>query len=178
MMAAAHPLAHVNAALNAFAGVLLVLGYIQIRKGREDAHRRFMVAAFCVSALFLVSYVTHHVQVGSVPFTHAGIARMAYFAILIPHIILAAVVVPLAIVTIDLGNRSTGRRGILEVIRNRAIDRGPDQTAQDRKRHKRLARWTFPIWLYVSVTRRPCLPSCCTTPFRRSANELQYVNLN
>ena len=118
----------VNATLNAVAAVLLVLGYTQIRRGRIEQHRRFMLAAFATSALFLVSYLTYHAQVGAQPFTGQGLIRIVYFTILVSHVILAAVIVPLALVTL--------RRGLRR---------------QDAK-HRAIARWTLPIWLYVSVT--------------------------
>lgn len=87
-----------------------------------------MLAAFATSVLFLISYVAYHAQVGSKPFPGTGLVRMAYFAILIPHVILAAAVVPMALVTL--------RRGL----------------RRDDARHRAIARWTFPIWLFVSVT--------------------------
>ncbi len=118
----------VNATLNAIAGVLLVLGFVQIRRGRIKPHRRFMLAAFTTSALFLVSYLTYHAQVGSRPFTGQGLVRTVYFTILISHIILAALILPLALVTL--------RRGL----------------RRDDAKHRAIARWTLPIWLYVSVT--------------------------
>ena len=117
-----------NAALNALCTVLLVIAYAHIRARRIDQHRRTMLAAFTTSVLFLVSYVTYHAQVGSKPFPGTGLVRMAYFAILIPHVILAAAVVPMALVTL--------RRGL----------------RRDDGRHRAIARWTFPIWLFVSVT--------------------------
>lgn len=117
-----------NAALNALCTVLLVIAYAHIRARRIDQHRRTMLAAFTTSVLFLISYVTYHAQVGSKPFPGAGLVRTAYFAILIPHVILAAAVVPMALVTL--------RRGL----------------RRDDGRHRAIARWTFPIWLFVSVT--------------------------
>ena len=117
-----------NAALNATSAVLLVLGYRFIRRREISAHRACMLAAFGVSIVFLVSYVTYHVQVGSVHFLGTGLIRGVYFGILITHTILAALVPPLAVVTL-----TRAVRGQFE-------------------RHRRLARWTFPIWLYVSVT--------------------------
>ena len=117
-----------NAALNALCTVLLVIAYKHIRAGRIDQHRKTMLAAFTTSVLFLVSYVTYHAQVGSKPFPGTGLVRLAYFAILIPHVILAAGVVPMALVTLSRGLR------------------------RDDARHRALARWTFPIWLFVSVT--------------------------
>jgi uncharacterized membrane protein YozB (DUF420 family) len=108
--------------------VLLVRGYVLIKARRIDAHRRTMIAAFVASALFLTSYVVYHAQIGSKPFAGTGVLRAIYFAILIPHVLLAAAVLPLAIVTL--------RRGL----------------RRDDARHRRLARWTLPIWLFVSVT--------------------------
>lgn len=121
-------LPHLNAALNALAGMLLATGYVFIRQRRIRAHRACMIAAFITSALFLTSYVVYHAQVGSRPFPGTGIARAVYFAILVPHVILAAAVLPMALVTL--------RRGL----------------ARDDARHRRIARWTLPIWLFVSVT--------------------------
>lgn len=121
-------LPHLNAALNALAGTLLTIGYVLIKAGRIEAHRRCMISAFVVSALFLASYVTYHANVGSRPFPGTGLLRTIYFSILIPHVILAAAVLPLALVTL--------RRGL----------------RRDDARHRRLARWTLPIWLFVSVT--------------------------
>ena len=117
-----------NATLNAIAALLLACGYVLIRAGRRDQHRRVMIAAFVTSSLFLASYLVYHAQVGSVPFTRHGVVRPIYFAILISHVTLAALVLPLAIVTLS-----------------RALSSRFD-------RHRRIARWTLPIWLYVSVT--------------------------
>ena len=123
-----HDLPAVNASLNAISGVLLVIGYALMRAHRIDLHRRVMIAAFATSSLFLVCYVVYHSQVGSVRFTRQGFVRPLYFTILITHVTLAAAVLPLAIVTLSRGLSS----------------RYPQ--------HRRVARWTFPIWLYVSVT--------------------------
>jgi uncharacterized membrane protein YozB (DUF420 family) len=117
-----------NALLNALAAILLTGGLVQIKRGNIAAHRRFMLAAFVMSGLFLVSYLIYHARVGSVPYPGTGVWRVIYFAILIPHVILAAAVLPLALVTL--------RRGL---ARNDAA-------------HRRLARITLPIWLFVSVT--------------------------
>ena len=117
-----------NATLNATSGVLLLAGWLLIRRGRINAHRRCMVSAFIASSLFLVSYVVYHAQAGSRPFTGHGVVRPIYFAILISHVLLAATIVPLALVTL--------RRAL----------RG------DYVRHRRIARVTFPVWMYVSVT--------------------------
>lgn len=117
-----------NAALNATSGLLLMLGWRAIRARRIDVHRRFMLAAFTSSVLFLVSYVVYHAQAGSRPFSGHGPLRIVYFVILITHVLLAAGIVPLALVTL--------RRGL----------------RREDARHRRLARWTWPLWMYVSVT--------------------------
>jgi len=118
----------VNATLNAISGILLVIAYAHIRARRIQQHRRFMIAAFATSSLFLVCYLVYHAQVGSVPFTRQGFVRPLYFTILITHVTLAATVVPLALVTLSRGLKA--------------------QYPQ----HRRIARWTFPVWMYVSVT--------------------------
>jgi uncharacterized membrane protein YozB (DUF420 family) len=118
----------VNATLNGISAVLLACGYVLIRSLRIAQHRRVMLAAFVTSSLFLVSYLVYHAQVGSVRFTRQGIVRPIYFTILITHVTLAAAVLPLALVTLS-----------------RAL-------ASRFDRHRRIARWTLPIWLYVSVT--------------------------
>lgn len=118
----------VNAFLNACATVCLVAGWINIRAGRVDAHRASMVAALACSTLFLISYVVYHYNVGSKPFEGTGVLRLIYFTILITHVILAAAIVPLVVMTVS-----------------RALK---DQFA----RHRAIARWTLPLWLYVSVT--------------------------
>ena len=118
----------VNALLNATAAVLLVVGYLLIRRGREQAHKRAMLSAFAVSIAFLACYLVYHWHVRHVPFAGPPGVRVVYLAILISHVVLAACVPVLAIVTIWFG--LTDRRGV----------------------HRRLARWTLPIWLYVSVT--------------------------
>jgi uncharacterized membrane protein YozB (DUF420 family) len=123
-------LPHVNAGLNCLATVLLVYGYRLIRRGREVAHRRVMLSCFGVSVLFLTSYLIYHAHVPSVRFPQypPSSVRTLYRIILFSHIVLAATVPILAPVTIFLG------------LTNR------------RRAHVRLARWTFPIWLYVSIT--------------------------
>ena len=118
----------VNATLNAISGVLLVVAYALIRARRIEPHRRVMIAAFATSSLFLICYLVYHAQVGSVPFTRQGFVRPLYFTILITHVTLAVTVLPLAIVTLSRGLKARY------------------------KEHRRIARWTFPIWLYVSVT--------------------------
>ncbi len=117
-----------NAALNATAAVLLVLGYAFIRRGMVSKHRACMIAAFVVSTLFLISYLTYHAQAGSRRFAGTGATRTVYLTILLTHTVLAALVPPLAIVT------------VWRALRSRF------------DRHVRIARWTLPIWLYVSVT--------------------------
>jgi uncharacterized membrane protein YozB (DUF420 family) len=118
----------VNATLNAIAATLLICGYTMIRRGRVTAHRRFMLSAFATSILFLICYVIYHANVGSKRFPGTGPIRTIYFIILITHVILAATVPPLALITLTYGLKSR-------------FDR-----------HVPIARWTFPIWLYVSVT--------------------------
>jgi putative membrane protein len=117
-----------NATLNGISGILLACGYWHIRRRNIAIHRKFMLAAFVTSGLFLTSYVVYHAQVGSKPFPGVGLARVIYFAILIPHVILAAAVLPLAIVTLKRG-----------LVRN---DRA----------HRRIAKITWPLWMFVSVT--------------------------
>jgi putative membrane protein len=117
-----------NATLNALSGVLLTTGYLMIRRRRIAAHRACMLAAFTASALFLTSYVIYHAKTGSRPFPGYGPIRVAYFTILISHIILAVTILPMAIVTLGRGLRA------------------------QYDRHVQIARWTFPIWMYVSVT--------------------------
>ncbi len=147
---AAHPLVHVNATLNALATLLLVAGLVLIKRRREEAHRRVMLSAFCVSIAFLVCYLWYHYLVGSVKFTGTGIVRPVYFVILISHIVLAAIVPPLAIATIVLGQRATGRW--LAGGSGQTQEQSQRKQASSRGWHRTLARWTFPIWLYVSVT--------------------------
>jgi uncharacterized membrane protein YozB (DUF420 family) len=117
-----------NAVLNATSAGLLAVGYTLIRRGHRRAHHQVMQAAIVCSALFLVSYLTYHAQVGSVRFTGRGPIRAVYFAILISHTILAIVIVPLVIVTF-----ARARRGRFD-------------------RHRAIARVTLPLWAYVSVT--------------------------
>ena len=118
----------VNATLNATCAVLLAIGWVLIKRGRIRQHRAVMIAAVAVSALFLVSYLVYHAQVGSVRFTRTGTIRTVYFTILLTHTILAAAIVPMVLVTLSRG--LTGKYDP----------------------HRRIARWTMPIWLYVSIT--------------------------
>ncbi|MGA7412848.1 MAG: DUF420 domain-containing protein [Bryobacteraceae bacterium] len=123
-----HDLPAVNATLNATATVLLLIAYSFIRQRKIEAHRRTMLTAFTVSCVFLVCYLVYHYNVGSVKFDKPGWVRTVYLAILFTHTVLAATVPFLAIITL--------RRGL----------------RRDDARHRKIARWTFPIWLYVSVT--------------------------
>ena len=118
----------VNATLNATSGILLLTGYVLIKRRQIDAHRRAMLAAFTSSTLFLISYVVYHYHAGSRPFPGQGPIRAVYFAILVSHVILAIVILPFIISTLTKGLRGQYAR------------------------HKRVARWTFPLWMYVSVT--------------------------
>ena len=143
---AAHPLVHLNAALNVLATVLLVAGFLLIkrRRPRPQAHARVMLAAFLVSCLFLISYLAYHWMAGSVKFTHPGTVRYVYLTLLATHVGLAAAVPFLAVTTIAFAAMGLGVRGAGNLpfeVRLRFL-----------ARHRKLARWTFPIWLYVSVT--------------------------
>ncbi len=121
-------LPHLNAALNATSGILLSAGYLSIRAGRIDRHRACMLGAVAVSVIFLISYVIYHLEVGSVPFTREGSIRVVYFTVLVTHAVLAAVIVPLAAITVT-----------------RALRERFD-------RHVAIARWTLPLWIYVSIS--------------------------
>lgn len=121
--------AALNACLNGLSGILLACGYAAIRAGKKSVHKAFMLSAVGVSALFLISYVTYHIRVGKVVlFQGQGWIRPVYFTLLTSHTILAAVIVPLIIVTV--------RRAWLEKF----------------DKHRLIARWTLPLWFYVSVT--------------------------
>lgn len=147
ILLAAHPIVHVNASLNALATVLLIVGLVFIKRGRVDAHKWTMLAAFGVSTVFLVCYLYYHMQVGSVRFTHPGIVRVIYLAILASHVLLAVTVPFLAIRQIYLGYRAVGCcAGDLPQAEKMAA------ANLYREKHIRLARWAYPIWLYVSVT--------------------------
>ncbi len=117
-----------NATLNAVSAMFLILGYFFIRTKQVNRHRAAMLAAFSTSILFLVSYLVYHYHVGSKPFPGQGWIRGFYFAILISHVVLAAVIGPLAIATLTLAWKERFQT------------------------HRRLARWTLPLWLYVSLT--------------------------
>ena len=117
-----------NATLNATAAVLLTTGYVLIRRGRVAQHRAVMIAACCTSVLFLISYLTYHAQIGSKHFEGKGAIRIVYFTILLTHTVLATVIVPMVLMTL-----SRGLKGKYD-------------------RHRAIARWTLPLWMYVSVT--------------------------
>lgn len=121
-------LPHLNAFLNSTSTLLLLAGYASIRFRLVRLHRNFQVAALITSSLFLISYLTYHYYHGDTRFTGQGIVRPFYFAVLITHVILAIVIVPLVFVTFYRALR-------LDFVR-----------------HRRIARWTLPLWLYVSVT--------------------------
>jgi uncharacterized membrane protein YozB (DUF420 family) len=129
LLGAIHPLATTNATLNGIAAILLVIGYALIKRHRERAHKWVMLAAFAVSIAFLACYLTYHIIIGGgVKFQGTGPIRPIYFGLLISHVLLAMTVPFLATITIYLG------------LKNR------------RRAHRRIARWTYPIWLYVSIT--------------------------
>lgn len=117
-----------NAILNASSALLLIIGYRLIRRGNIEAHRKVMIGAFAMSVLFLISYLVYHAQVGSVRYQKTGAIRTVYLTILATHTVLAALVPFLAIITLSRGLKRSDAR------------------------HRRIARWTLPIWLYVSVT--------------------------
>ena len=117
-----------NAILNGTAAIFLITGYILIRRGKQQPHKRCMLAALVTSVLFLVSYVIYHLNVGSRPFPGQGPIRVVYFAILITHVLLAVTILPLALITTARGLRA------------------------QYDRHVRIARWTLPLWIYVSVS--------------------------
>lgn len=117
-----------NATLNSISAMLLAFGFYFIKRREIARHKLCMGLAFATSTLFLVSYLIYHAQVGSVPFTKQGWIRPVYFTILISHIILAAAIVPLALVTLYRAWK------------------------KDFQRHRKIARWTWPLWMYVSVT--------------------------
>jgi len=123
-----HSLPAVNAGLNGLGTVFLLAGYVMIRRRRIELHRACMLAAFACSVLFLTSYLIYHYHAGSTPFPGTGLIRPLYFFILITHIVLAALLPPLEVMTLW---RAWKKRF---------------------EAHARLARWTLPIWLYVSVT--------------------------
>ncbi len=123
-----YSLAPLNAILNSTAAMLLLAGFYFIKQRNIAAHRFCMISAVCVSAAFLTSYLIFHYEVGDILFTGQGWIRPVYFAILIPHVILAVTILPLALTTLYFGLKSNFAR------------------------HRRIARWTWPLWMYVSVT--------------------------
>lgn len=127
-----HDLPAVNAILNGSAAILLLRGYSLIRAGKREQHKKTMLAAFSVSTIFLIFYLVYHANVGAVYFQKTGFIRYVYLTILFTHTVLAATVPVLAIITL--------RRALKA------------EKTGDFKRHRRIARWTLPIWLYVSVT--------------------------
>jgi len=116
------------AILNATAASLIVTGYVFVRKGARSAHRACMISALVVSSVFMVFYLYYHAKVGNIPFAGHGVIRPIYFSILASHVILAAVLFPMALVTAGFAIRG------------------------NTSRHRRIAKWTLPIWLYVSIT--------------------------
>lgn len=117
-----------NAALNTVTSIFLIRGFLAIRRRDRETHRRWMLAALTGSALFLTSYLIYHVNVGSVPYPHHDWTRPLYFAILIPHILLAGIMSPFIIT------------GVVWALRNRF------------DRHRKLMRWVWPVWMFVSVS--------------------------
>ena len=118
----------INAALNAVSAVLLMFGYIKIRQGNRLIHKKIMISAVISSALFLISYLIYHYQVGSVPYPYHDWTRPVYFIILIPHVILAGVMVPFILAALYFAFRSR-------------FDK-----------HRRLVRWVWPVWMFVSLS--------------------------
>lgn len=149
---AAHPLVHVNASLNSLATVLLVVGLLLIKRGNEAAHKRVMLSAFAVSTAFLACYLYYHSLKLTTPFEGLGLARTFYYYLLLPtHVILAMTVPPLALATIVLGLRSQGQWLPAKLREASDIER-QEYSTRCRTLHRRWARITFPIWLYVSIT--------------------------
>ena len=118
----------INAILNSISTVFLILGFIQIKKGNQTCHRKMMIVALISSALFLISYLIYHYYAGSVPYPHHDWTRPVYFAILIPHIILAAVMTPFILAAVYF-----------------AIKGNFDN-------HKRITKWLWPVWIFVSIS--------------------------
>ena len=117
-----------NATLNSISAILLITGWILIKRGRVAQHRAVMIAAVCTSVVFLISYLVYHAQVGSVRFTKQGTIRTIYFTILLTHTVLAAAIVPMVLVTLSRG------------------------LSARYDKHRSIARWTLPVWIYVSIT--------------------------
>ncbi len=121
-------LPHLNAALNTLAAMLIFMGWVFIKNDQKTAHRNAMIMAVLVSAAFLTSYLVFHYHVGSVKYTGSGLVKYLYYAVLLTHVVLAAAVPVLVIITVYRAAR------------------------KQFEKHKRIARWTLPIWMYVSVT--------------------------
>ncbi len=118
----------INASLNLLSTIFLLLGYINVKRGNRDTHKRFMVSALVSSAVFLICYLFYHSQVGSVPYPHHDWTRPLYFAVLIPHIILAAVMSPFILIAVWFAFR------------------------EKFEKHRKIVRWLWPVWMYVSVS--------------------------
>jgi uncharacterized membrane protein YozB (DUF420 family) len=118
----------INACLNLLSTFFLFMGYVNIKRGNQDTHKKFMVSALITSAAFLVCYLFYHAQVGSVPYPHFDWTRPVYFVILIPHIILAAIMSPFILIAVWFAFRSQFER------------------------HRKIVRWLWPVWMYVSVS--------------------------
>jgi uncharacterized membrane protein YozB (DUF420 family) len=118
----------INASLNTLSTFFLLMGYIHIKKGHKETHKKFMVSALISSAVFLICYLIYHAQVGSVPYPHHDWTRPVYFAILIPHIILAAIMTPFILIAVWFAFR------------------------EQFERHQKIVRWLWPVWIYVSVS--------------------------
>ncbi len=121
-------LSTVNAVLNSISSIFLIFGFIAIKKGQRERHKKFMIAALTTSALFLVSYLVYHYNVGSVPYPHYDWTRTFYFIILVPHIIFAGIMTPFILIAVYFA--------LKERFEN----------------HKKIVRWIYPVWMYVSVT--------------------------
>jgi uncharacterized membrane protein YozB (DUF420 family) len=117
-----------NALLNSISAVLLLYGFIRIRQGKREAHKKIMLSALGSSTLFLISYLAYHSQVGSVPYPYYDWTRPVYYAILVPHVILAAVMVPFILIAVRYALRGNFSK------------------------HKRLVRWVWPVWMFVSLS--------------------------
>jgi uncharacterized membrane protein YozB (DUF420 family) len=118
----------INACLNLLSTFFLFMGYVNIKKGNQDTHKKFMVSALISSVVFLVCYLFYHAQVGSVPYPHFDWTRPVYFVILVPHIILAAIMSPFILIAVWFAFRSQFER------------------------HRKIVRWLWPVWMYVSVS--------------------------
>jgi uncharacterized membrane protein YozB (DUF420 family) len=118
----------INAGLNLLSTIFLLLGYINVKKGNRDVHKKIMVSALISSTLFLICYLFYHSQVGSIPYPHFNWTRPVYFSVLIPHIILAAVMSPFILMAVWFAFR------------------------EQFEKHRKIVRWLWPVWMYVSVS--------------------------